>query len=126
MTHQNPPPGDPEPSIGFRWGDLFPDKHPERRRSPRERGAFFTTATLLVLAVWVCSFVGPFLLMSDDDEGAKQAILVIVAILGPVTIGVVALLVSVFRFKRARLAWPIPLVGIALMALNMLIYMSVA
>ncbi len=120
---EHPAEHDPQPSIGFKWGDLFPDAHPERRRNPRERARFFTSTAVLVLVAWVTALVGPFMSISGrwQSNDTQSSIMLTFALLVPAAVGIASMVWAILRFRKAQLAWPIPLIGAAIIFLSLVI-----
>ncbi|MGO1434910.1 MAG: hypothetical protein ACTJFR_02245 [Canibacter sp.] len=122
MSTNRPAAEDPDQPIGFRWRDLFPESHPERRRTPRERDLLLTTSVLHVLAAWVAAFFGRFIGMGGQTTSSVDyylSLLLFVGVMGPFIICAATLWWSVKRFRRKQIAWPIPLYGCAALAINL-------
>lgn len=118
----NHPAEDPDQPIGFHWRDLFPDAHPEKRRTPRERDLLLTTSALFVLATFVAAFFGRFLGMDTQASGTVDYVLsgrLFLGITGPFIILAFGLWIAIKRFRQQKISWPIPLYGIAALALNL-------
>jgi archaellum biogenesis protein FlaJ (TadC family) len=99
-----------------------PIGHPERRTW--DLVLTITLLVVLVAAAAVLELAGAFLVMASDSCGGSGACRtdqlsagVFVAVFGPAVVAIIAVAAAVLRLVRARLAFWVPLVGLAIAGL---------